>query len=155
MKQRGTSRAVALVIAALVMLSMSIARGRDAIARSKGVAKRSANATLASEDSAVITVETLWAGPVPEPQVVDLDPDCALRLGRATHFSETFRIKGGHLGDVLIYVDAKHRPKLPRRETPALLSMRTCHFDEKVLAIQAGEELEVMNAGVGPEPLWI
>lgn len=89
-----------------------------------------------------------FTGSAPEPVQIDMgmDPGCTIS-NHQPNFSQQYVVKHGALANVYVYVKQGLEGKnfaIP--STPVILDQKGCRYDPHVIALMAGQTLQVLNS---------
>ncbi len=105
-----------------------------------------AAAPVASPDAATLTGLVKFEGAVPAMPTLAMgaDPYCQSQHQGAVKDDEVLVGPGGELANVIVWV--KNAPPAPPATTPAVLDQQGCQYHPHVLALQAGQPLQIKNS---------
>jgi plastocyanin len=145
---RMTAVAAALMLACVALLCAGCNQNAKPLSRrseSKAAAGSYTSVDPATAGTIRGTIHFSGQPPAPVPIDMDLDPACSL-AGVGPNMSEQYVVHNGGLANVYIYVkQGLEGKKFPVPSAPAVLDQKGCRYVPHVLALMAGQKLEVRN----------
>jgi plastocyanin len=129
-----------------VLSAMACGGGESQPASTPPPAAATATNPVDPATAATITGTVTLDGKPPAPEPINLASDayCAKQGAKTT---KTFVVDGSGLQNVFVYVkDGLGDLKFPVPTMPAVLDQRSCWYEPRVLGIQVGQPLEILNS---------
>lgn len=142
-----------MVMAILVAIGCGSGRPQDASATTDHGAQPEAPMQLAESPaaaagSASVTGSVRFEGTTPAPEKVKMaaDPVCAQQHTEPVYTEDVVVNSNGTLKNVVVFVKEGLSGSFPAPSTPVVLDQKGCWYIPRVLAIQAGQPLEIVNS---------
>jgi hypothetical protein len=141
---------VSVLVAAISLAAFSAGCHSSAPAPESGAAAATSAAKFTAIDPAtagVVSGTIHFAGAAPQRVSIDMAQDPACSLSDKPNLTEQFMVHDGGLGNVYVYIKSGlgERVYAPPT-TPVILDQQSCRYVPHVIAVMAGQPIEVHNS---------